>query len=87
MSKSDFDAEHTASIALGSAARYYTIAWAQRSTYWSQSALEYLTDAARALGYTLTPITTPAQDHEAALARRRAEDGPAVTMVAEDDRQ
>ena len=85
---SNFDAEHTASIALAAAGRYYTIAWATKSAYWAESAFESLTDAACALGYTLTPITTPAEDHEAALARRRAEDGPAVTIrfFDEDDR-
>ena len=43
---------------------------------WFDPAIESFKKAARNTGFTLVPITKPAEDHAEAIARRVAEDSP-----------
>lgn len=56
-----------------SAGQNLSFAWASDLDFWAEYAMDNLHSAAKALGYTLTPIAAEPP-------------APAVTMVAEDDR-
>ena len=72
----DFDAEHSAAYRLQQAAMHLAIAWAGNSHSFSRLAYGELKEAAAILGYDLVPRQTAQEAHDAAIARRVAEDGP-----------
>jgi len=72
----DFDAEHNVAYKLQHAAIHFAIAWAKNNHRFSEIGRTGLREAAALLGYDLVPIQTAQESHDAAIARRVAEDGP-----------
>lgn len=76
MSDDNFDAEHHAAQLLQHAAINFAIAWAKNSRSFSELGRSGLKEAAALLGYDLVQRQTAQESHDAAIARRVAEDGP-----------